>query len=396
MSILDFPQTLSANTVVGRLGTSPGPAEAIPFATLNNNLGVRTTAVANYYVRVNGNDANTGLNDTVTGAWASIAHAINAVRGFDLANQNVVIHVGPGTYNETVTAYCGPLLGGSLELRGDTATPANVVLNYTGGATIYAQSNDPFSFYMQGFKIVNSSNFSIDIDGGFMQTGLIDWGASWGHIFIHNQGIHYSNQAETCSGGGGFHWAAASHSLIRHRGPSMTFTGTPNFTQAFLSVSDGSNAQIDGMTWVSTFTGKRFEVLVGSSILTVGPGVTPNLLYFPGTISGDLLGGFYDNLCSSTQVKPLTFTGNGTINPDTYSVIINNGASTTMTLPAAATYPGRIILIKTIQAQTVISAGSNVVPLVGGGAGTAILAATAGKWAQLQSDGTSWIIMAGN
>ncbi|WP_176479108.1 hypothetical protein [Mesorhizobium sp. WSM3860] len=50
-------------------------------------------------------------------------------------------------------------------------------------------------------------------------------------------------------------------------------------------------------------------------------------------------------------------------------------------------------MIKTIQAQTVVSASSNVVPLAGGAAGTAILAATARKWATLVSDGTNWVIM---
>ena len=76
--------------------------------------------------------------------------------------------------------------------------------------------------------------------------------------------------------------------------------------------------------------------------------------------------------------------------------LINNksGATCTVTLPTASSFSGRQILIKTIQAQTVVSASSNVVPLAGGAAGTAILAATAGKWALLISDGTNWIIMA--
>jgi hypothetical protein len=52
--------------------------------------------------------------------------------------------------------------------------------------------------------------------------------------------------------------------------------------------------------------------------------------------------------------------------------------------------------MKTIAAQAVVSAASNVVPLIGGAAGTAILAATAGKYASLQSDGTNWITMTGN
>lgn len=78
------------------------------------------------------------------------------------------------------------------------------------------------------------------------------------------------------------------------------------------------------------------------------------------------------------------------------SIIFNGAGSLTITLPTASSFSGRILRIKTIAAQTVVSATSNVVPLAGGAAGTAILAATAGKWADLQSDGSNWIIMASN
>lgn len=78
--------------------------------------------------------------------------------------------------------------------------------------------------------------------------------------------------------------------------------------------------------------------------------------------------------------------------------VINNksGSTCTATLPAASSWTGRVVTISTIQAQTVVSASSNVVPLAGGAAGTAILAGTAGKWATLVSNGTNWQIMAAN
>lgn len=78
--------------------------------------------------------------------------------------------------------------------------------------------------------------------------------------------------------------------------------------------------------------------------------------------------------------------------------LINNksGSTCTVTLPSAASSSGRIIRIQNYQTQTVVSASSNVVPLGGGAAATAILAATAGKWATLVSDATNWIIMEGN
>lgn len=77
--------------------------------------------------------------------------------------------------------------------------------------------------------------------------------------------------------------------------------------------------------------------------------------------------------------------------------LICNGAGTiTATLPNAALFIGREIMIKTIAAQAVVSASSDVVPLAGGAAGNAILSATAGKWATLVSDGSNWQIMQAN
>jgi hypothetical protein len=65
-------------------------------------------------------------------------------------------------------------------------------------------------------------------------------------------------------------------------------------------------------------------------------------------------------------------------------------------LLAAASYAGKVLFIKNITATAVISASSNVVPLGSATAGTAILAATVGKFAMLQSDGTNWVTMMAN
>lgn len=81
---------------------------------------------------------------------------------------------------------------------------------------------------------------------------------------------------------------------------------------------------------------------------------------------------------------------------DTENWIICTGvASITVTLPSAATWAGREIMLKNTAAFTVVSASANVVPLDGGAAGTAILAAVAGRWSTLVSDGTNWVTMQG-
>lgn len=93
---------------------------------------------------------------------------------------------------------------------------------------------------------------------------------------------------------------------------------------------------------------------------------------------------------------PVTKTADFAVAATENSLICNKGSSLTVTLPAASSFSGRRIRIKTITAFTVVSASSNVAPLTSATLGTAILAATAGKWADLESDGTNWAIMAGN
>jgi hypothetical protein len=75
--------------------------------------------------------------------------------------------------------------------------------------------------------------------------------------------------------------------------------------------------------------------------------------------------------------------------------IINNksGSSCVATLPTAGANTGRVLYFQNYQNQTLVSASSNVVPLAGGAAGTAILQATAGSTTTLVSNGTNWIIM---
>jgi hypothetical protein len=74
--------------------------------------------------------------------------------------------------------------------------------------------------------------------------------------------------------------------------------------------------------------------------------------------------------------------------------LINNksGSSCTATLPAASSYSGRVLHFQNYQAQTLVSASSNVVPLAGGAASTSILLASSGDSATLVSDGTNWLM----
>ena len=95
----------------------------------------------------------------------------------------------------------------------------------------------------------------------------------------------------------------------------------------------------------------------------------------------------------TTPVTTATFTV-----PQTATYVVFNSASAiSVTLPAAASYPGRSLSIKTISTGAVTSASANVIPLATNTAAAILFSAnTAGKWTTLVSNGTNWVIMAQN
>jgi hypothetical protein len=91
---------------------------------------------------------------------------------------------------------------------------------------------------------------------------------------------------------------------------------------------------------------------------------------------------------------PVTKTADFTVGLGEVWIINNKSGSTcTVTLPTASSYSGRVLTFQNYQAQFLVSASSNVVPLGGGAAGTAILENVAGNWATLVSNGTNWVMM---
>jgi hypothetical protein len=147
---------------------------------------------------------------------------------------------------------------------------------------------------------------------------------------------------------------------------------------------------IEPQTAGTTFTNS------GTPSATAGP----NYLY--GLINTD--GAAYPNLQNliteasvyGSSINATPQTANYAMTASDGSVIFNCAATCTLTLPAAASFAGRVVRVKTLAAQLVNSASSNVKPIGTNTAGTAILAATAGKWAELQSDGSNWVIMEAN
>lgn len=100
------------------------------------------------------------------------------------------------------------------------------------------------------------------------------------------------------------------------------------------------------------------------------------------------------SVIAGTSGAPITKTANFSVaNGETWFINNKSGSTCTVTLPAASSWTGRTLTFKNMQAQTLVSASSNVVPIDSTTAGTAILLAVVGNWATMVSDGTNWVIM---
>jgi hypothetical protein len=144
-----------------------------------------------------------------------------------------------------------------------------------------------------------------------------------------------------------------------------------------------------------------FQVSIGRGSLLGG---TDSNVQFGTLTNTDLIQysttlGYWTNVTPASVINasggaPVTKTANFTVAASENWLINNKSGSTcTVTLPTASAWTGRQLVFKNMQAQTLVSASSNVVPLDSTSAGTAILLDVVGNWATMVSDGTNWVIM---
>jgi hypothetical protein len=99
------------------------------------------------------------------------------------------------------------------------------------------------------------------------------------------------------------------------------------------------------------------------------------------------------DIIAATGGAPVTKTADFTVAAgETWLINNKSGSTCTVTLPAPSALAGRTLHFQNYQDQLLVSASSNVVPLAGGAAGTAVLDDVAGAHATLVSDGANWVM----
>jgi len=249
---------------------------------------IRDTLTANrtYYVRTDGSDSNNGLTNNSAGAFLTIQKAINVVCDtLDNMGYTVTIQVADGAYNAALTLK--PYVGsGLVTLQGNTTTPANVTITLSTASTnCISAYNVSEQWAVTGFKLsaTGSSSNAIDLRAANITFAAMDFGATnLYHIRVANNSTAKATGGYTISGSASYHLSVEESSSMYITGITVTLTGTPAFSGAFVNISLCSSFYVASTTFSGSATGSRYWVGLNGAIYTGGAGAN----YLPGNAAG--------------------------------------------------------------------------------------------------------------
>jgi hypothetical protein len=403
---------LAATLAVGAVTTLPPGSPATV-----QNVGTPNDAVLNIAIPA-GNDGADGAStwEDISGKPSTFppeahTHLAAAISDFSTAADARIsgaIGVSVQAYNAALTSWAGVTRAAGFDAFVQDPTSVNLkalVTSETGsGALVFGTSPS----FTTDIRPATDDGASLGISGTAWSDfylalgGVINWAA--GDVTI----THSANRLDFAGASTGYTFDSVvtigSSTLIAGRTFTLDGATAANGQPAFAFNASGHVATnrimgiiYDGAQFLAK-AGLVFQELSdtgayvnngatmwrdGSLTLGNGTSVTAG----PGCLR--LVGG------SIQRTAPVTKTGDFTVAAGDNWIIVNKGSACVVTLPSAANFPNREIMMKVITAHAVTSASSNVVPLAGGAAGTAMLSGTAGRWCTLVSDGTNWIIMQG-
>ncbi len=403
-------------------------ATANNFSSSNQALwlvGTLTnTGTAPYsLISVGDTAANSTYGDAVRSLW--IAHNINTGAGAGnrfaltpILTKNVAL---PGT-DKNLKFYI-PHFSQFYVKSGDGGSIGNYYgAHYGGAALVQAESGATYLETIQGFEIdvsiqtganssiknalllagVNSDSQHGDTWEAFIAfardgTSSATWNRGLDLFFPKGQWAWSSASTfigSSSSGtlGWGIDFSNLTITNYAFKSPNFSVSGTGAINASTI-ISSGSVAGL--VTGPRSGSGNSYQWYNPTGVSLILTNGASDLITLADSGNITTIGSIKGTILATSN--PTTITNNYTVGSEDSDITCNGSASITLTLPSASANPGRIIWLRNIAAFTVVSASSNVIPLAGGAAGTTIMAATAGKWVRLKSDGSSnWIITAGN
>lgn len=233
------------------------------------------TAARTYYVAATGSDSNNGLS--AGSPFLTIQKAINTIYSLDLTIYNVTISVADGTYSEALTFALAFLGSGTVTLQGNTTTPANCILATSGATGITVSGGAQVT--IDGFKISTASSMGVSASQSRVRLKNIDFAVPGTQIFVTSGGYVSADTGYTISASAAYHVRSISTGLFQCSSQTITVSGTPAFSGAFMLATQCGVIQANGNTYSGSATGKRYDAQLNGVIATTGGTL-------PGSVAG--------------------------------------------------------------------------------------------------------------
>lgn len=303
---------IATGTTSGKVSvTSPaGTATSLTDLTITTfGQPEKLTANRTYYVRTDGDDANDGLANTAGGAFLTPAKAASVASSVDKNGFNIYIQFAAGTYTGAIDLFDhdGP---GEIILQGDPLDPSAVTLNNTVADTTTIRIVNETRYWIRDLTLNNAgTGYGFCLMGTNLGGCFIDnvrfGNAPVGHILSDTNGFIgvadidnlISGIGYTIFGNASCHVLLTAGGVYRPNGCTITLSGVRAFSTAYLCAETGGIADIPGVTYIGTATGKKYQfgsnvsVRIDNNDLSLLPGDlvgTGEEFGFPVTDAGEI------------------------------------------------------------------------------------------------------------
>lgn len=249
------------------------------------------TAPRTYYVSTTGSDSNDGL--TPGAPFATIQKAVDAAAALDISIHDLTIQLADGTYDlgGTGVKLKSVVGAGKVAIQGNASTPSNVTVKTSGGVAtdVFAAVATTTIYEIKDMKIETAvttgacrgiySHAGSYVQFSNLVTGDFD-DPSVGILFhaTDTSIIEASGDLEI-AGSCRRAFQAAGGAIIRVAGVTVTLTGTPNWSQAYLFGPLTATFNLVGTTFSGSATGQQYDIQRNSVASTGG-------VALPGDVAG--------------------------------------------------------------------------------------------------------------
>ncbi len=234
-----------------------------------------------FYVRPDGNDGNSGLSNTIGGAFRQVQAAIDAVSRYVMSGYVAYIQVADGTYNAFVARNTG---GSDIQIVGNVASPGNVIID--GGALDAIRAINNSTISVKGMRInapAAGKSCLLAFDRSNIVFSDVVFGpAGLSHIYASGSALVRAIGNYSIAAGSQNHILAGTTSVADIAGRTATITTAMSFTQ-FAQANNGTIlAAGAGFPGAGGVTGSRYLTQVVGVIYTGGGGAN----FFAGSTAG--------------------------------------------------------------------------------------------------------------